>query len=1171
MSSTTRPSAQQQTVIDQLLALGIERSRAHRAVVEFNQLDYQAALDFIFSQPTDTQPVAPQPVQQRNNANNNNNNRNNSNSTNRMPQLLEAAQRVTAPNNTPAAKPATAVSSPPAMKSSEDMEVEQAIALSLQESSTPSTLSLPSSSLPSSVSADEQAAQAAIMASILSSTNQREDGVWVDPANPHQRTRRAGVPTGLKNTGNICYFNSLMQVYFHLRPTLFRAIMEVRPPQPPAPAATAGNNENMQSVYVNGRQLYIPIANNVMINENGVFIDGKLLDPDKQPACSVAQPPTPSPSVAFMLSLQRLFAGLHLSKRRYLDPIATVNALFAASGHSVKEQRMQHDASEFHDLIVETMHNALSPSTDASPSSSASTTSSSSSKSSPSSSSPSSSAAKSPLTTSPSTSVVRDMFFARAIQEVRYTDEKSTQQTLQSTSSHGPLILHIGGGSLMSALDEYTYTTLDYRASAASSPTPATQSLWFERLPTVLCFQLQRVGYDSVKKEAVKDNRFFRLDERIWMDRYVLEQRSESEAKRSEVNGWKEQRAKVEVEMKQLTDYNGSAIALNTALDGCAHYLSSLPASPLAPASHPAIAAYLSSLSGSITSTLTHLSTERERLTTLIDHAYDTMRSDNSEYRLLAVLVHDGKEAGTGHYWSYIRRTRLEQEEKSSGGGETGRFWKYNDAVVSAVDDATMWRESQGGQPNTSASAYFLVYVRRSEAEVADVDVDTLITPALREEIRKDNDKLRVETEEWDRKEEEKVVEAEAEKVRKRYVEGETQLKELDKRAEKKEVEAEEGVDWRLYSLPAFLKLHPLASLPHIQQMPQYQLLVDALSELQCAAELAGRVRERSIALLMKDGHHAASIASQRLSEADVQLVEERRHEWNEYMAVSASEVRGLMRLTDGSKHMKSALLCLLHAHSQWNAMSASRTVDKHNSKHRELSVYLQLALYLLYMSAKLRLRFSAASSSCYSDLQLVSGVSIVFPGIRPFYQQEVVMLASERDGDEQMEAVVHHFVAADMDEDEKAATTGGAAKQSDKLSALIARLEADDTCKVEAAVKAEEDKAMKREGLFAQHSRVCSVMSVKLKQSLSRVKALMAGRGEADDEKEEEVSEVQRWMVAGDASTELTKEHRAVVQEEKKDVGRTDAEMLKPEEGPDKRDGGIVGADTRAAMDDSS
>ena len=1183
MSSTAKLSPQQQSVIDQLVAMGIERAQARRAVVDGNQSEVQGALDYVFNPPAVAQPVA-QPVASNTQAQAASRSASNAASTNRMPQLLEAAQRSAAPHNTPTGKPAAAAAPPPSIKNTEDMELEAALALSLQESATPSALSLPPSSLPGSVSADEQAAQAAIMASILSSSNQREDGVWVDPANPHQRTRRPGVPTGLKNTGNICYFNSLMQVYFHLRPTLLRAVMAVRPPQPPPqPSSQPGpiqmttsgsvqtvtHSAGVQIMTVNGRSINVPAGSSVIMNENGVFVDGKPFNIDAQSSASASssQSATPSPSVAFMLSLQRLFAGLHLSQRRYLDPIATVNALFAASGHSATEQRMQHDASEFHDLIVETMHQALAAPTDPSPVSSTVTSPSSAKSSLSLSSASASSTFSASASPQPANSVVRDMFFARALQEVRYTDEKGAQQTLQSNSQHGPLILHIAGGSLMSALDEYTHTTLDYRASASAAPTPATSSLWFERLPTVLCFQLQRVGYDSVRKEAVKDNRLFRLDERIWMDRYCVQRREESEAKRAEAGGWKEQRAKVEAEMKRLTDYNDSGIALNAALDASAHYLASLPPTTQAPAPLPAVAAYLSTLSGALTASLAQLSAERARLSSLIDTAYDALRSDESEYRLLAVLVHDGKEAGTGHYWSYIRRTRAEEEEsKSGGGGAAGRFWKYNDAVVSAVDDATMWRESEGGQPNTAASAYFLVYTKRTEAEAADVDVDTLITQALREEVRKENEKLRVETEEWDVKEESKAVEAEADKARKRYAEGEAQLKKLDASSERKEAAAEEGVDWRLFSFPAFLKLHPSASELLSNQLPQNQLLEDAMREVQCAAGLVGRVRERAIALLMKDGVYTASLASQRLTEADVRLVEDRRREWDEYVAVSSSEVRGLMRLTESSTNVKAALLSLLRAHSRWNALSAATSADRYAAKQRELSLYLQLATYLLYMSAKLRLR-SSASASCYSDLQLVSGVTAVFPGVRAFYQQEVVLLASERDGDERMEAVVHDAVAADMlDEDD-----GKAGGQSARLDALLARLEADESCKVSEAAEAEEGRAIKREGLFALHSRLCSLVGVKLKQSLGRVKALMAGSGEMEEEKEEEVAEVVAWMVAGGAA-EQPQQLQPKQQEEKEAAAAVDAEMKKADDSSEKHIGsGAADARTVTAMDDST
>ena len=52
--------------------------------------------------------------------------------------------------------------------------------------------------------------------------------VTFEPLNPEQRKRVEGTPVGLKNVGNTCYFNSLMQTYFMI-PKLVEEIETFQP------------------------------------------------------------------------------------------------------------------------------------------------------------------------------------------------------------------------------------------------------------------------------------------------------------------------------------------------------------------------------------------------------------------------------------------------------------------------------------------------------------------------------------------------------------------------------------------------------------------------------------------------------------------------------------------------------------------------------------------------------------------------------------------------------------------------------------------------------------------------------------------------------------------------------------------------------------------------------
>ncbi|XP_066949055.1 ubiquitin carboxyl-terminal hydrolase 28-like isoform X1 [Macrobrachium rosenbergii] len=86
----------------------------------------------------------------------------------------------------------------------ENDDIQKAIALSLQDQQVPATLT--------GISAEDQEVSRALEASLKESTPQ----ATIDLINPQDRKRQAGVPVGLKNIGNSCWFNVIIQPLFHI-------------------------------------------------------------------------------------------------------------------------------------------------------------------------------------------------------------------------------------------------------------------------------------------------------------------------------------------------------------------------------------------------------------------------------------------------------------------------------------------------------------------------------------------------------------------------------------------------------------------------------------------------------------------------------------------------------------------------------------------------------------------------------------------------------------------------------------------------------------------------------------------------------------------------------------------------------------------------------------------
>ena len=111
--------------------------------------------------------------------------------------------------------------------------------------------------------------------------------VFIDPLNPYERRRVGGTPVGLKNVGNTCWFSAVVQSLFHI-PNFRDIILNFFPPPP---------SNGIAEVRL-GFQLVIPV---------------KSLPNSQVQQC-----------VQFVLGLQRLFALLMHSERKYIDPLPAI-------------------------------------------------------------------------------------------------------------------------------------------------------------------------------------------------------------------------------------------------------------------------------------------------------------------------------------------------------------------------------------------------------------------------------------------------------------------------------------------------------------------------------------------------------------------------------------------------------------------------------------------------------------------------------------------------------------------------------------------------------------------------------------------------------------------------------------------------------------------------------
>lgn len=193
-------------------------------------------------------------------------------------------------------------------------------------------------------------------------------------------------------------------------------------------------------------------------------------------------------------------------------------------------------------------------------------------------------------------------------------------------------------------------------------------------LPPVLQISTPRIDFDRSTYTTFKSTKTVRLEEEIYLDRYIDHSHPSTLSKRKACWGWKKQLSKLKEERARLTE-TGMDINSPTAFLHTAEYLAGLDE---VNQELESIGSSRIEADGEITSALTTAAQEQAARLPVLDSEIANLQKQinaqfedmkNIKYRLAAVFFHRGS-TGSGHYWIYIH----DFEKK---------IWrKYNDETV---------------------------------------------------------------------------------------------------------------------------------------------------------------------------------------------------------------------------------------------------------------------------------------------------------------------------------------------------------------------------------------------------------------------------------------------------------------------------------------------------------
>jgi ubiquitin carboxyl-terminal hydrolase 25/28 len=546
-----------------------------------------------------------------------------------------------------------------------------------------------------------------------------------EPLQVDQRARISGECIGLKNIGNTCYFNSLMQTLFRI-PSFVQIILQRR--LPPMEALTADatvdkkRKKASQEMYKSLQELFLHLVGSNQKYTDPSAVINRLVDEQAQPVKIGDQKDIIEVMVTFLERLEEatqdknayddgdmdegIKAPTSFNKQIVVKRLADLesSSKFNAAGRkgqasvfenlsargepqtralskAVSEQidndplnNSMFEAGNmggFEDAKMDILSNSVVNSEK-------------------------SKRIKSTVLSLTLQGEIQKIFFG----EVKSFIENGNKERAAGDNLFGPIILNPSSGDFYKAWETYLTTPIEELVSANLTKQPSLKRDYITNKPMILTFQINRVHFNLKKMSSEKNNSPFALPKIIYIDRFLHDNKMI-------INGLQTRVSQMEAEISQINTRRSSVkdtsqnIDLDSAIGSVLSLLQKIQNRD--PSIPPGIIGH-SMMMGVDQELLTLQQNIRSELSTL-QQREDNIRRDMSSlfnkiqktaYTIFSIIIHEGS-AEVGHYYCFIRLPN--------------KWVKFNDFHCKDVTEDEVF-EIANGSEKSNANAYCVFYMR---------------------------------------------------------------------------------------------------------------------------------------------------------------------------------------------------------------------------------------------------------------------------------------------------------------------------------------------------------------------------------------------------------------------------------------------------------------------------